>query len=444
MTHFASDGSNQAPLVATGTPVPGTDAQTYMASDGSRQEALPVQGAGDAGGGPVAWDDVTGKPATFPPTIGTTSTTAKAGNYVPEWGEVTSKPAVIAAGSTAAEAIAAIGAIPTSQKGQANGVAPLDSAGLVPLEHLNVSGLTFKGAWNPVTNTPTLTDGTGSTGDFYKASADGTFNFGNGNHTFVEGDWVMFAAGVWQRLGSKETVASVNGKMGVVSLTAADVGARPSSYVPSWTEVTSKPTTFAPIIGTTATTAKAGNYAPTWAEVTSKPTTFAPIIGTTATTAKAGNYVPAWNEITGKPAVRGTVGHAVPAAYSWFVGDIPVPTSTNTSIPWTNSAYDPFSMLANGEFTLPSWAAYARVTASIQFSANATGYRYVGYSRNGVVQAAARQVPIAGDPSIIHLISPIRPMAAGSVLSLGVWQNSGAALLLNPQSWVQIELFAAQ
>jgi hypothetical protein len=29
----------------------------------------------------VAWGDVTGKPATFPPTIGTTATTAAAGNH---------------------------------------------------------------------------------------------------------------------------------------------------------------------------------------------------------------------------------------------------------------------------------------------------------------------------------------------------------------------------
>jgi hypothetical protein len=31
----------------------------------------------------AAWDDVTGKPATFTPTVGTTATTAMAGNKVP-------------------------------------------------------------------------------------------------------------------------------------------------------------------------------------------------------------------------------------------------------------------------------------------------------------------------------------------------------------------------
>lgn len=67
---------------------------------------------GEAGGGAtaVAWADVTGKPATFAPVIGTTATTAKAGNYVPAWSEVTGKPAVIGAGADAAAARTAIGA----------------------------------------------------------------------------------------------------------------------------------------------------------------------------------------------------------------------------------------------------------------------------------------------------------------------------------------------
>lgn len=41
-------------------------------------------------------------------------------------------------------------------------------------------------------------------------------------------------------------VDSVNGQTGVVVLDAADVGAKDASYVPAWTEVTGKPTTFPP------------------------------------------------------------------------------------------------------------------------------------------------------------------------------------------------------
>lgn len=73
-----------------------------------------------------------------------------------------------------------------------------------------------------------------------------------------DASWTVVSGG-----GGSGTVQSVNNVEpdvdGNITLTAADVGAKPSSYVPTWAEVTGKPTTFAPIIGTTATTALAGN-----------------------------------------------------------------------------------------------------------------------------------------------------------------------------------------
>ena len=77
--------------------------------------------------------------------------------------------------------------------------------------------------------------------------------------------------------GGGGAVDSVNGETGVVVLNAADVGARPDTYVPAWSEVTSKPAVIAAgadeatarsaigagtsnlAIGTTGTTAMAGN-----------------------------------------------------------------------------------------------------------------------------------------------------------------------------------------
>lgn len=131
--------------------------------------------------------------------------------------------------------------IDISQKGIAGGLATLDSSGTVPLDQLNVSGLEFLGAWNASTNTPTLVDGTGNVGDFYKVSVPGTFNFGNGSYTFAVGDWVMFAGGTWQRIGVHESVSTVNSKTGMVVLTASDVGALPSTYKPNWADVQNKP-----------------------------------------------------------------------------------------------------------------------------------------------------------------------------------------------------------
>ncbi|MET4094557.1 pyocin knob domain-containing protein [Arthrobacter sp. UYCu712] len=49
-----------------------------------------------------------------------------------------------------------------------------------------------------------------------------------------------------------------------------------------------------------------------WADLTNKPTTFAPIVGATATTAKAGNWFPAWTEVTAKPATFAPAAHTHP------------------------------------------------------------------------------------------------------------------------------------
>ena len=56
-------------------------------------------------------------------------------------------------------------------------------------------------------------------------------------------------------------------------------------------------------LGTTATTALAGNTpipdAATWANLSGKPDTFPPTVGTTAETAKAGNWTPTIAQVTG-------------------------------------------------------------------------------------------------------------------------------------------------
>ena len=43
-------------------------------------------------------------------------------------------------------------------------------------------------------------------------------------------------------------------------VTAENIGARPSSWIPTWTEITGKPSSFTPTLGTTSTTAFRGDY----------------------------------------------------------------------------------------------------------------------------------------------------------------------------------------
>ncbi|HWL28378.1 MAG TPA: hypothetical protein VNQ97_05675, partial [Burkholderiaceae bacterium] len=75
----------------------------------------------------------------------------------------------------------------------------------------------------------------------------------------------------------------------------------PASHTHTWAQVTGKPETFPPTIGTTGDTAKAGDYEPDWDDIENKPATYPPTIGTTSTTAKAGDYAPKWGDIAEKP-----------------------------------------------------------------------------------------------------------------------------------------------
>ena len=118
--------------------------------------------------------------------------------------------------------------IKTSEKGVANGVATLDSAGRVPYSQLPSSAMEFLGEWDASTNTPHLADGTGDNGDFYVVSTGGTVNFGTQaeprNITFYPNDRVIYegSSDEWKRLPAGE-VSSVNGMSGDVVLTANDI-----------------------------------------------------------------------------------------------------------------------------------------------------------------------------------------------------------------------------
>ena len=97
-----------------------------------------------------------------------------------------------------------------SEKGNANGYASLDSSGKVPISQLPSSIMEYKGTWSAATNTPTLANGTGDTGDVYICNVAGTVNFGAGPLTFAVGDYVIYSGSIWQRSsGAVGTVTSV-------------------------------------------------------------------------------------------------------------------------------------------------------------------------------------------------------------------------------------------
>jgi hypothetical protein len=115
------------------------------------------------------------------------------------------------------------GAQQTSEKGNANGYASLDSGGKVPITQLPSSIMEYQGTWNASTNSPTLADGTGSTGDVYRVSVGAARNLGSGSITFDVGDYCIYNGTIWQKSDTTDAVSSVAGRTGDITLAAADV-----------------------------------------------------------------------------------------------------------------------------------------------------------------------------------------------------------------------------
>ena len=88
-------------------------------------------------------------------------------------------------------------------------------------------GLSYQGGWNASTNTPTLTSSTGVGGYYYIVSTAGSTNL-DGITDWQIGDWAIFNGTTWQKIDQTDLVASVNGQVGVVVLSASDVGAQPA------------------------------------------------------------------------------------------------------------------------------------------------------------------------------------------------------------------------
>lgn len=69
------------------------------------------------------------------------------------------------------------------------------------------AGLTYLGAWNASTNTPTLTSGVGTAGDYYIVSVAGTTNL-DGITNWQVGDWAIFStANTWQKIDNSNVQA---------------------------------------------------------------------------------------------------------------------------------------------------------------------------------------------------------------------------------------------
>ena len=67
-----------------------------------------------------------------------------------------------------------------------------------------VTGMTYKGTWNASTNTPTLADGVGTTGDTYAVSVGGV----QFTRTFVTGGFAIYNGAIWQPVGTSAAIGA--------------------------------------------------------------------------------------------------------------------------------------------------------------------------------------------------------------------------------------------
>lgn len=182
-------------------------------------------------------------------------------------------------------------ALQWGQIGAANGIAPLDAGQKVPIANLPSTVMLYKGTWDPTTNTPTLVDGTGTSGWVYWVSALDTGTVAGltdpSMYNFQIGDIVMYNGTKWELTTPAAGVQSVNGSQGVVTVNAinqltSDVTAGPASGSQS------QAATVAAIQGTTVSgTTGTGNVV-----FSSSPTMVTPTIGAaSATSVAASSFV---------------------------------------------------------------------------------------------------------------------------------------------------------
>jgi hypothetical protein len=119
-----------------------------------------------------------------------------------------------------------------------------------------IGTISYKGAWNANTNFPVLTSSVGTNGFYYVVTTAGTTNL-NGITDWQIGDWAIFNGTVWQKIDQTNTVTSVNGQTGAVSVgTVTSV----AMTVPTGLSISGTPITTS---GTLALTLAAGYSIPT-------------------------------------------------------------------------------------------------------------------------------------------------------------------------------------
>jgi hypothetical protein len=276
--------------------------------------------------------------------------------------------------------------IPLTQKATANGVATLGAAGTIPLAQIPFTALSYLGSWDASTNTPTIADGTGTTGNLYIVSVAGTWN----SITFFAGDWVLYNGTTWERVVNSNSVASVNGFTGAVTLTGTDIATSASDSTTITAALASRALTSALTDGSvtklgTASVGSVSNPVYWSAGIPSACTSIAAslVTGTLATSNipdLSATYQPLDADLTAIAAISGTSGLLKKTASNTWALD------TNSYLTGNQSITLSGDITGSGTTAITTTLVASGVTAGTY--GNSTGIPYVTVDTKGRVTAA--------------------------------------------------------
>lgn len=108
--------------------------------------------------------------------------------------------------------------------GAAGGVPPLNGSGVIPTQYVPAMATDYLGVWNATTNSPTLSDGTGSVGEFLFVGTAGTQDLGSGSVSYAVYNIVIHNGTIWEKVPVNASgVASWNTLTGAVDVTTLDL-----------------------------------------------------------------------------------------------------------------------------------------------------------------------------------------------------------------------------
>jgi len=117
--------------------------------------------------------------------------------------------------------------IDEAMRNVANGFAGLDASAKIDLAQLPdtvLGAMIYQGSWDASTNTPTMpAAAVANKGHYYIVNVAGTTDI-DGEFVWNLGDWIVSDGTRWDKIDNAQSVASVNGHVGIVVLNKIDIG----------------------------------------------------------------------------------------------------------------------------------------------------------------------------------------------------------------------------